>query len=62
MLEKEPREFISIEAPKGTKQKIRLFAAKNGYKSVSEVVRAAVDTLMSQNRKEEAILSEIEGD
>lgn len=58
-MNKRDTEFISAEVPKGTKAKIRLFAVKNGYKNVSEVVRAGLDTIMREKAKEEAVASEI---
>lgn len=60
-MEKREKEWINTEFPKGTRIKIRLYAVKNGYKSVSEVVRVAVDTLMAQKGKEETVASEIRG-
>lgn len=58
---KDDREFITTPFPKGSKAKIRVYAAKNGYKGVAECVRVAVDTLMAQKAKEEAVASEIRG-
>lgn len=59
--DKQSVEFITIAFPKGSKKLLRRYAVENECRSVSEVVRVAVDTLMAQKAKEEAVASEIRG-
>ena len=56
------QEFITISLPKGSKASIRVYAAKNGYKGVSECIRAGIDMLMCKKCSLEAVASQIKGD
>ena len=55
------REFINVPVPKGTKARIRVFAAKNGYKGVAECVRAGIDMLIGRKCSLEAVAGQIKG-
>ena len=54
-------EWLTAEVPKGTRASIRMYAAKNGYKSVSEVIRAAVDMLIKRKHNGGPIAAQIGG-
>lgn len=54
-------EFITFPVDKGTKARLRVFAADNGFKGVSELVRVSVDAFIKGKCKGEAIAVENEG-
>ena len=47
-IDKKQVEFITAPFPKGSKKKLRKYAFDNGYRNVSEVIRAGVDVLTKQ--------------